>query len=56
MRRASLAVALFGVVFAHALDANAERVVLLEPQSTDAVLFDAFNRLAAELRIQRFEI
>jgi hypothetical protein len=57
MRRAtSLAVALFGLVFAHALDANAERVVLLEPQPSDAVLFDAFNRLAAELRIQRFDI
>jgi hypothetical protein len=57
MRRAtSLAFALFGLVFAHALNAHAERVVLLEPQSSDAVLFDAFNRLAAELRIQRFEI
>lgn len=56
MRRAtSLALALFGLVFARALDANAERVVLLKPEPSDAVLFDAFNRLAAELRIQHFE-
>jgi hypothetical protein len=57
MRRpTSLALALFALVFAHARSASAERVVLLEPQPSDAVLFDAFNRLAAELRIQKFEV
>jgi hypothetical protein len=56
MRRASaLALSVVGLVLASAHDACAERVVLMRPEPSDAVLFDAWNRLAAELRIHHFE-
>jgi len=57
MRRArSVALAVFGFVLARALDASAERVVLVRPEPSDPLLFDAWNRLAAELRIHHFEV
>ena len=34
----------------------AQRIVLVHPNSNDAVVSDAFNRLKAELSIHRFEI
>lgn len=44
------------VVLFFARDANAQRVVLIRPESSDEVLVEAFNRLRAELRLQRFEV
>ena len=37
-------------------DALAQRVVLVRPTPSDAVLVEAFNRLRAELRLQSFEV
>ena len=51
-----MALAVFGLVLVGALDARAERVVLVRPEPSDVVLFDAWNRLAAELRIHHFEV
>jgi hypothetical protein len=36
--------------------ARAQRVVLVRPADTDPVLFEAFNRLNAELRLHDFEV
>jgi hypothetical protein len=36
--------------------ASAQRVVLVRPTDTDPVLFEAFNRLNAELRLHDFEV
>jgi hypothetical protein len=36
--------------------ASAQRVVLVRPADTDPVLFEAFNRLNAELRLHDFEV
>jgi hypothetical protein len=44
------------VVFLVAPDALAQRVVLVRPPNSDAVLVEAFNRLRAELRLQSFEV
>jgi hypothetical protein len=55
-RARSLAAAVFGIVLATSVDASAERVVLVRPAKNDPVLFDAWNRLAAELRIHHFEV
>jgi hypothetical protein len=46
----ALAVLLF------AAPARAQRVVLLRPPGSDALLVEAFNRLRAELRLQSFEV
>src|SRR5215831_7030873 len=56
IRASSLALAIFLFVLGCATDARAERVVLIRPEPSDAVLFDAWNRLAAELRIHRFDV
>jgi hypothetical protein len=57
MRRAQwLALAISVLALALASHASAERVVLVRPDPSDPVLFDAWNRLAAELRIQHFEV
>ena len=37
-------------------DALAQRVVLVRPPDSDALLVEAFNRLRAELRLQNFEV
>src|SRR5437762_2029391 len=55
-RARALALAVFVLALGCALDARAERVVLIRPEPSDPVLFDAWNRLAAELRIHRFEV
>jgi hypothetical protein len=44
------------MVFLLAPDAFAQRVVLVRPQNSDAVLVEAFNRLRAELRLQSFDV
>lgn len=44
------------VVLLVAPAAFAQRVVLVRPPNTDAVLVEAFNRLRAELRLQSFEV
>jgi len=36
--------------------AEAQRVALVRPSDTDAVLLEVFNRLSAELRLQDFEV
>src|SRR5438045_2656004 len=57
MRRAStLVIAVLGLVLSLSRNARAERVLLVEPDPSDAVLFDARNRLAAELRIHHFDV
>jgi hypothetical protein len=47
--------AALAVVF-FAPEALAQRVVLVRPPSSDALLVEAFNRLRAELRLQSFEV
>src|SRR5262245_27204891 len=37
-------------------DALAQRVVLVRPPNSDAVVVEAFNRLRAELRLQSFDV
>jgi hypothetical protein len=54
--RALVVAALFGFALATAAGASPERVVLVRPEAQDPVLLDAWNRLAAELRIHQFEI
>jgi hypothetical protein len=44
------------VVLFVAREAAAQRVVLVRPANSDAVLVEAFNRLRAELRLQSFEV
>ncbi|HEX6277455.1 MAG TPA: hypothetical protein VFZ53_30640 [Polyangiaceae bacterium] len=44
------------VVLFFAPEALAQRVVLVRPPSSDALLVEAFNRLRAELRLQSFEV
>ena len=39
-----------------ASDAFAQRVVLVRPANSDALLVEAFNRLRAELKLQSFEV
>lgn len=36
--------------------AEAQRVVLVQPENNDAVLVEAFNRLRAELKLQNFDV
>lgn len=56
MRFALIALAICcGVILAAATPARAERVAVIRPDETDAVLMDAFNRLRAELEIHHFE-
>jgi hypothetical protein len=54
--RASVTAALFGFALAAGARASSERVVLVRPEARDPVLLDAWNRLAAELRIDRFSV
>jgi len=53
---ASVTAALFGLSLAGPLRATTERVVLLRPEAEDPVLLDAWNRLAAELKIHHFDV
>jgi len=43
-------------VFFAAPEAHAQRVVLVRPTNSDALLVEAFNRLRAELRLQSFDV
>jgi hypothetical protein len=55
--RSRLAAALVGLaVLLFAWAAQAQRVALIRPPDTDAVLLEVFNRLSAELRLQDFEV
>lgn len=53
---ATVAAALFGFALATAAAASPERVALVRPETESPVLLDAWNRLAAELRIHRFQV
>ena len=56
-RRGRLPAALVGLgVLLFAWVAEAQRVALVRPPDTDAMLLEVFNRLSAELRLQDFEV
>src|SRR6185503_9366175 len=55
--RSRLAAALVGLgVLFFAWAAEAQRVALVRPPDTAAMLLEVFNRLSAELRLQDFEV
>jgi hypothetical protein len=56
MARRLVATMLASILVTFASLAHAQRVVLVRPADTDAVLFEAFNRLHAELRLHEFEV
>jgi hypothetical protein len=55
-RRLVLSALVLLLLLVTAPDAFAQRVVLVRPANSDAVLVEAFNRLRAELRLQNFEV
>ena len=54
-RPSSLSAAIFALLVSSAQSVFAERVVLVRPEPDDALLVDAWHRLAAELKIHHFD-
>jgi hypothetical protein len=54
--RVTVTAAVLGLTFATVANASPQRVVLVRPEVQDPVLLDAWNRLSAELKIDRFSV